>query len=254
MLPMSSPRDGPLGRRLRAAGDVVRRTGRTGRVLRLRPVAAGALLGAALLAAGADATAQRIYVGFEEGGPRARTANSTQTFLNHPTRCDALLYPEGLTPPERSLPAAPARGSHGDHELLRRRYRVRLWLDGRPRLRRPARRAGFPDAGPRTGHPAHQGCRRQRGPEREEGRMGDGPVGDALRCPGRRGLPEPLLRLREPHALDAVRGGRVRTGADRGPLRRELRPQTGAGVPGRSSSFPTGRRKRNAPPPGPPTC
>ncbi|MYF76541.1 MAG: hypothetical protein F4174_04180 [Acidobacteria bacterium] len=79
---------------------MVRRTGRTGRVLRLRPVAAGALLGAALLTAGADATAQRIYVGFEEGGPRARTANSTQTFLNHPTRCDVLLYPDGLTPPD----------------------------------------------------------------------------------------------------------------------------------------------------------
>ena len=58
------------------------------------------LAGALLLAAGADATAQRFYVGFEEGGPRARTANSSQTFLNHPTRCDVLLYPEGLTPPD----------------------------------------------------------------------------------------------------------------------------------------------------------
>jgi len=82
------------------AGDVVRRTGRTSRIPQVRPAAAGALLGALLLAAGTDATAQRIYVGFEEGGPRARTATSSQTFLNHPTRCDRLLYPEGLTPPD----------------------------------------------------------------------------------------------------------------------------------------------------------
>ena len=63
------------------------------------PAAAGVLVGAALLAAGDDAVAQRLYIGFEEGGPRARAAKSSQTFLNHPTRCDTLLYPEGLTPP-----------------------------------------------------------------------------------------------------------------------------------------------------------
>lgn len=65
-----------------------------------RPAAASALLGAALLAAGADATAQRLYIGFEEGGPRAQSATSSQTLLNHPTRCDTLLYPEGLAPPD----------------------------------------------------------------------------------------------------------------------------------------------------------
>ena len=70
------------------------------------PVAAP-LAAALLLAAVGDATAQRLYVGFEEGGPRARTANSSQTFLNHPTRCDRLLYPEGLTPPDD--PACGAR-------------------------------------------------------------------------------------------------------------------------------------------------
>ena len=64
-----------------------------------RPSAVGVLVGAALLAAGDEAAAQRLYIGFEEGGPRARTAKSSQTFLNHPTRCDTLLYPEGLTPP-----------------------------------------------------------------------------------------------------------------------------------------------------------
>ena len=63
------------------------------------PAAVGVLVGAALLAAGDDAVAQRLYIGFEEGGPRAQTAKSSQTFLNHPTRCDTLLYPEGLTPP-----------------------------------------------------------------------------------------------------------------------------------------------------------
>ena len=57
-------------------------------------------VGAMLLAAGSDAMAQRFYIGFEEGGPRARTATSSQTFLNHPTRCDRLLYPEWLTPPD----------------------------------------------------------------------------------------------------------------------------------------------------------
>ncbi|MDE2882715.1 MAG: hypothetical protein OXP70_12720 [Acidobacteriota bacterium] len=67
------------------------------------------VVSALLLAVGSDATAQRIYVGFEEGGPRARTAHSSQTFLNHPTRCDRLLYPEGLTPP--SDPACDARES-----------------------------------------------------------------------------------------------------------------------------------------------
>ena len=72
-----------------------------------RPAAVAGLLGAALLAAGGDATAQRLYVGFEEGGPRARTAHSSQTFLNHPTRCDRLLYPEGWTPPDD--PACGAR-------------------------------------------------------------------------------------------------------------------------------------------------
>lgn len=56
-------------------------------------------MGAALLAAGNNAEAQRLYIGFEEGGPRARTTKSSQTFLNHPTRCDTLLYPESLTPP-----------------------------------------------------------------------------------------------------------------------------------------------------------
>ncbi len=59
------------------------------------PWAVGVLVGAALLAAGDDAVAQRLYIGFEEGGPRARTAKSSQTFLNRPTRCDTLLYPEG---------------------------------------------------------------------------------------------------------------------------------------------------------------
>ena len=63
------------------------------------PAAVGVLVGAALLAAGDDAVAQRLYIGLEDGGPRARTAKSSQTFLNHPTRCDTLLYPEGLTPP-----------------------------------------------------------------------------------------------------------------------------------------------------------
>ena len=56
-------------------------------------------VGALLLGAGSDAMAQRFYIGFEEGGPRARTATSSQTFLNHPTRCDRLLYPEWLAPP-----------------------------------------------------------------------------------------------------------------------------------------------------------
>ncbi len=64
-----------------------------------RPAAASILVGAALLAAAADAGAQRLYIGFEEGGPRAQMATSSQTFLNHPTRCDTLLYPPGLTPP-----------------------------------------------------------------------------------------------------------------------------------------------------------
>ncbi len=72
-----------------------------------RPAAVAGLLGAALLAAGGDAAAQRLYIGFEEGGPRARTAHSSQTFLNHPTRCDRLLYPEGWTPPDD--PACDAR-------------------------------------------------------------------------------------------------------------------------------------------------
>jgi opacity protein-like surface antigen len=86
---------------------VYRAGSRPRRILGLRPGAAGALVGAALLAGGADATAQRLYIGFEEGGPRARTTSSSQTFLNHPTRCDTLLYPEGLTPPDD--PACDAR-------------------------------------------------------------------------------------------------------------------------------------------------
>ena len=73
------------------------------------PWAAGVLVGAALLAAGDDAVAQRLHIGFEEGGPRARAAKSSQTFLNHPTRCDTLLYPEGLTPPNDA--ACDARGA-----------------------------------------------------------------------------------------------------------------------------------------------
>ncbi len=73
------------------------------------PWAVGVLVGAALLAAGHDAVAQRLYIGFEQGGPRARTAKSSQTFLNHPTRCDTLLYPEGLTPPNDA--ACDARGA-----------------------------------------------------------------------------------------------------------------------------------------------
>ena len=80
-------------------GTVHRTAGRARRVPGIRAAAAGALAAAALLAAGHDATAQRLYIGFEEGGPRARTTESSQTFLNHPTRCDTLLYPEGLTPP-----------------------------------------------------------------------------------------------------------------------------------------------------------
>lgn len=72
-----------------------------------RAPAIGVLVGAALLAAGHDAAGQRLYIGFEEGGPRARTTESSQTFLNHPTRCDRLLYPEGLAPPED--PACDAR-------------------------------------------------------------------------------------------------------------------------------------------------
>ena len=72
-----------------------------------RPAAFAALVAAALLAAGADGAAQRLYIGVEEGGPRAQRANSSQTFLNHPTRCDTLLYPEGLAPPDD--PACDAR-------------------------------------------------------------------------------------------------------------------------------------------------
>ena len=64
-----------------------------------RLVVMAPLAGALSLAAADAAMAQRFYIGFEEGGPRARTAKSSQTFLNHPTRCDVLLYPEGLTPP-----------------------------------------------------------------------------------------------------------------------------------------------------------
>lgn len=77
-----------------------RRTRPTTRLPSSRLLVAAPLAAALLLAVGSDATAQRLYVGFEEGGPRARTANSSQTFLNHPTRCDRLLYPEGLTPPD----------------------------------------------------------------------------------------------------------------------------------------------------------
>ena len=84
-----------------------RTTCRTPRPLRSRPAAAAALVGAALLAAGDDAAAQRLYIGFEEGGPRPQRATSSQAFLNHPTRCDRLLYPEGLTPPDD--PACDAR-------------------------------------------------------------------------------------------------------------------------------------------------
>ena len=83
---------------MRAAGNVDRATRQAPRVPRGWPSAIGVLVGATLLAAGDEAAAQRFYIGFEEGGPRARTAKSSQTFLNHPTRCDALLYPEGLTP------------------------------------------------------------------------------------------------------------------------------------------------------------
>ena len=86
-----------------------RTTNRAPRIPSSWPAAVGVLVGAALLAAGDDAVAQRLYIGFEEGGPRAQTAKSSQTFLNHPTRCDTLLYPEGLTPPNDA--ACDARGA-----------------------------------------------------------------------------------------------------------------------------------------------
>ena len=69
------------------------------------------VVGALLLGAGSDAMAQRFYIGFEEGGPRARTATSSQTFLNHPTRCDRLLIPSGWrlrTTPPAALAKRPA--------------------------------------------------------------------------------------------------------------------------------------------------
>lgn len=83
------------------------RTTRRASRLVSRPAAFAALVGAVLLAAGDHAAAQRLYIGFEEGGPRAQVASSSQTFLNHPTRCDRLLYPEGLAPPND--PACDAR-------------------------------------------------------------------------------------------------------------------------------------------------
>lgn len=77
------------------------------RVLSGRAVAVAVLAVAALLALSPEAAAQRLYIGFEDGGPRARTTTSSQTFLNHPTRCDALLYPDGMRPPPD--PACDAR-------------------------------------------------------------------------------------------------------------------------------------------------
>jgi len=96
---IDSPAGQRLVSRLQSNGNMTRTTCRATRLPWSRPVAVAALAAATLLAAGEPAAAQRVYVGFEEGGPRARTATSSQTFLNHPTRCDALLYPAGLTPP-----------------------------------------------------------------------------------------------------------------------------------------------------------
>ena len=101
-LPLDGPANPLLVRRLPLEGNMDRTTRRAPRVSFGWPLGVGVLVGAALLAAGDVALAQRLYIGFEDGGSRARTAKSSQTFLNHPTRCDTLLYPEGLVPPDNA--------------------------------------------------------------------------------------------------------------------------------------------------------
>ena len=41
----------------------------------------------------------KFYIGLEAGFSKSGDLNVSQSFINHPTRCDSLLYPSGTVPP-----------------------------------------------------------------------------------------------------------------------------------------------------------
>lgn len=63
---------------------------------------AGFWLVAVLLASAlsvTDSGAEGFYVGLEAGFSRSGDLDVSQSFIDHPTRCDSFLYPSGVTPP-----------------------------------------------------------------------------------------------------------------------------------------------------------
>ncbi len=46
-----------------------------------------------------DSAAEGFYVGLEAGFSRSGDLDVSQSFIDHPTRCDSFLYPSGATPP-----------------------------------------------------------------------------------------------------------------------------------------------------------
>ena len=72
------------------------RTRRVGCVL---AAAAGVLLAGSAATAGAGEDPSGFYIGLELGLANSSSVDSTVIAVNHPTRCDSLLYPEGISPP-----------------------------------------------------------------------------------------------------------------------------------------------------------
>ena len=46
-----------------------------------------------------DSAAEGFYIGLEGGFSKSGDLNVSQSFIDHPTRCDSFLYPSGTTPP-----------------------------------------------------------------------------------------------------------------------------------------------------------
>ena len=46
-----------------------------------------------------DSVAEGFYVGLEAGFSKSGDLDVSQSFIDHPTRCDSFLYPSGVTPP-----------------------------------------------------------------------------------------------------------------------------------------------------------
>ena len=126
-----------------------------------------------------------FYVGLEMGRAHASTLTSIVTGVNHPTRCDRLLYPASTSPPgqRRGVPRQHADGHPAQRVQTGGRGRERPpgRLPGRPGARRGGVSHPLPGARHRGGRGHHergapgQGHRVERRPDRRASGSGTMP-------------------------------------------------------------------------------